>query len=133
MRLTSLTERTPVHRVLASFFRHATLSSRLQLVNLRHRTLSTAPLVHRSTLNNVSYHKSGYHLFADRAPIDHLHLVLSSSQPFTESSCLRTSDNRLQDTSILRSAQMFVRCEVLPSLTDSKDNQIQILYYVHVR
>ena len=68
-----------------------------------------------------------------RQLITHPRLGISDGLPFTKSSCLRTSDNRLQDTSILRSAQMFVRCEVLPSLTDSKDNQIQILYYVHVR
>ena len=69
-------------------------------------------------------------IFANRAPIDHLFGL-----PFTKSSCLRTSDNRLQDTSILRSAQMFVRneAETLPSLPDSKDIQNQVLYYVHVR
>ena len=53
-------------------------------------------------------------------------LELSDEIPFTKSSYLRTSDNRLQDTSILRSAQMFVGYEsgTLPSLPDSKDIQI---------
>ena len=70
----------------ASLFRHATLSSRLQLVSLRHRILSTASLDHCSIINNVSYHNSGYHHFANRAPIDHLRLVLSDELPFTKSS-----------------------------------------------
>ena len=46
-----------------------------------------------------------------RQLITHPRLGISDGLPFTKSSCLRTSDNRLQDTSILRSAQMFVRYE----------------------
>ena len=98
-------------------------------MSLRHRILSTASLVHRSILINVSYHKPGYHLFANR-----------SSSPYTFGRiALRKvfyiTHIRKQATSILRSAQMFVRYEAepLPSLPDSKDIRNQILYYVHIQ
>ena len=62
-------------------------------------------------------------------------------QFITPALCLWTSlrkvfyitHSRLQAISIPRFAQMFVRyeTEALPSLTDGKDIQIQILYYVH--
>ena len=81
--------------------------------------------------DNGSYRNPRYRFLRTvRQLITHPRLGISDGLPFT---CLRTSDNRLQDTSILRSAQMFVRYEDLPSSPDNKGNQIQILYYVHVR
>ena len=56
---------------LASLFLYASLSSRLQLVSLRHRILSTASLVHRSISDNGSYRNPGYRFSANRASINH--------------------------------------------------------------
>ena len=105
--------------------------SRLQFVSLRHLILFTASLVLRSELNNVIYHNSGYHLLANRASIAHPRLVLSDGLPFTKSSCLRTSDNRLHDTSILRSAQMFVRYETeAPFRVRETTKTFKFKYYI---
>ena len=84
-------------------------------MSLRHRILSTASLVHRSILNNVSYHDSVYHSFANRGTFGRtaLHKVFLLTH------------NMLQAAGIPHFAQMFVRyeAEALPSSPDSKDIQ----------
>ena len=83
-------------------------------------------------LNNVSYHKPGYHLFSRTV----IQLIISAL-------CFRTEcplqvflimHVRQRATGIPISTQMFVRyeAEALASSPDNKDNQIQIFYYVHV-